>query len=348
MSKNDNPLKPSTTATVELKTIADVADRYQCSGPHATVVMRVVKPGVRGDDRETRRHALQDDLRHQGADDAMISHIDNALESLDPRGLHVLLTANAESGAFCWLTDYDAQSEIRVGAMPALLPALAELTDRTPVICAIIDNIGADMFQLGHLDLVGIGTVTGEEDSTERYGGRNQDGYDRWANEVHNRNADLIAKHLSEHAQRAKARIVVLSGNNGEISSVEHHLGHHQFTVSTVQAGARHDKEAPDRLHEAAREADRAERLQRRNERVGRLEQELGQHDLAVAGHDTTLEAIKEGSVETLFLDIGKLDDIGDADSIAKDALQFGGDVVIAPDLPTDDGVAALLRYKSS
>jgi hypothetical protein len=348
MAKNNNSEIPDTTAVIELKTVTDIADRYQCPGPHATVIMRVVLPGVRGDDRQTRRHALQDDLRHHGADDAMIGHIDDALESLDPRGLHVLLTANAESGAFCWLTDYEAPSGIRVNAMPVLLPVLTELSDRAPVICALVDNIGADLVELGHVDLVGIDTVAGEEDSTERYGGRNRDGYDRWANEVHNRNADLIAKHLSDHADRAKARIVLLSGNDGEISSVEHHLGHHRFAVSTVQAGARHDKEAPDRLREAAGEAAQSERTKRRDERVGRLRQELGQHDLAVAGHDKTLEAINEGSVETLFLDAGKLEEMGDSDAIAKDALLFGGDVVIAPDLPTDDGVAALLRYKST
>ena len=348
MAKNSNSQISGTTAVVELKTVTDIVGRYQCPGPHATVIMRVVLPGVRGDDRQTRRHALQDDLRHAGADDATIGHIDDALESLDPRGIHVLLTANAESGAFCWLTNYEAPSRIHVDAMPVLIPALVELSDQAPVICATVDNIGADLFELGHVDMVGIGTVTGEEDSTERYGGRNRDGYDRWANEVHNRNADLIAKHLSDHAERAKARIVVLSGNDGEISSVEHHLGHHRFEVSTVQAGARHDKEAPDRLREAAVEAAQAERTRRRNERVGRLKQELGQHDLAVAGHDKTLEAINEGSVETLFLDVGKLEEMGDSDSIAKDALLFRGDVVIAPDLPTSDGVAALLRYKST
>jgi stalled ribosome rescue protein Dom34 len=130
------------------------------------------------------------------------------------------------------------------------------------------------------------------------------------------------------------------------MSSVEHHLGHHDFAVSTVHAGARRDKDAPDRLREAASEAAQTERVQRRDEQVGKLRQELGEHDLALVGHDKTIEAINEGSVETLFLDAGKIKEIGDSDAIAKDALLFGGDVVIAPDLPTDDGVAALLRYK--
>jgi hypothetical protein len=348
MAKNSKSQIPDTITVIELKTVADIIDRYQCPGPHATVVMRVVLPGVRGEDRQTRRHALQNDLGHLDADDAMIRHIDDALESLDPRGVHVLLTANAQSAAFCWLTDHEVPSKIHVGPTPALLPALAELSDRAPVIGAIIDHVGADMYELGHLDLIELGSVEGDDLSTDRHIGGNQAGYQRRAESIYEHNADLIAKRLSDHAGRVKAKAIVLSGNRREVASVEQHLGHHQVAVIIVQAGARHDKAAPDRLHEAARDAALTERSRVRNEAVERLEEELGQHDLAVAGHDGTLAAIGESRVRTLFLDPEKLAEVRDADSIARDALLFGGDVVIAPDLRVDDGVAGLLRYKST
>ena len=305
-------------------------------------------PGVRGQDRQTRRHALQDDLRQHGADDVVASNIDAALAALEPCGLHVLLTANAESAAFCWLTDYEVPSAIRVGPTPALLPALAELSDRAPVVGAIIDHLGADLFELGHLDLVEIGSVEGEDLSTDRHVGGNQDSYQQWVNTVYERNADLIAKHVSEHAERARARVVVLTGTHNEVASVEQRLGNHRFAVSTVNAGDRNDKAAPGRLDEAAREAALTERSRRRNEAVEKLAQELGQHDLAVAGYDETVKAISESRVETLFIDPGKLDEGSDADSLARDALLFGGGVVVAPDLQSADGVAGLLRFKST
>ncbi|RLE21960.1 MAG: hypothetical protein DRJ50_08405 [Actinobacteria bacterium] len=348
MAKNDDLSSSGTTNIVELKTVADIVDRYQCPGPHATVVMRVMVPGVRGQDRKTRRHALQNNLAHHDADEAVIRNIGNTLESLDPRGVHVLMTANAQSAAFCWLTDHEVPAATRVDSTPALLPALSELSERAPAIGAIIDHVGADMFELGHLELVEVGSIEGDDLSTDRRIGGDQAGYQRRAESIYERNAGLIAKRLSEHAERVKAKIIVLTGNDREVASVEHHLGHNQFAVSTVHAGARHDEAAPDRLHEAARDATLTERLRIWNEAVGRLAEELGQHDLAVAGHDKTLEAIGEGRIRTLFLDLGMLDEMSDADSIARDALLLGSDVVVARDLGVADGVAGLLRYKST
>ena len=345
MTKSGSPATKGTTPITELKSVDDVIERYQAPGPHATVVMRRALPGERGEDRHIRWHATQTDLRHHQADDAMIRCLDDAREELDRRGVHVLLTANAQSAAFCWLADHEVPSGIRVASHPDLLPALEELSDRAPAIGAIVDHVGADTFELGHLDLVETGSVKGDHVSTHRHTGGDQAGFQRRANQVYERNADLIAKELTKNAERAGAKLIVLTGDDREVASVEQHLDQHRFAVHTVQAGARHEPDSPARLHLAAREAALEERTRHRTEAVARLARELGQHDLAVAGQATTQTAISEGRVATLFLDASQIDEIGEANLLAKGALELGADVVVAPDIPAPDGVAGLLRY---
>lgn len=345
MANSDDSAAQGTTPIVELKSVSDVSKRYQSPGPHATVVMRRVLPGEHGDDRHIRWHAIQSDLRHQQADDAMIKCLDDARDQLDRRGVHVLLTANADSAAFCWLTDHEVPSTIRVGPFPDLLPALVELSDRAPVIGAIVDHKGADLFRLGHLDLLEVTSVKGADVSTHRHTGGDQAGFQRRAAQVYERNADLIAKKLADNAAQVGAKLIVLTGDDREVASVQQHLDDHRFAVRVVQAGARHESDSPDRLHQAAREAALAERGRHRDEAVERLAEELGQHDLAVGGQAATEAAIAEGRVETLFLDTALLAEMGNVDSMTKQALELGANVVLAPDIPAPDGIAGLLRY---
>ena len=334
----------SARALNELTGVDDVVARYGRPGPHATVIMQFPPPGQAGDDRMVRWHVRRSELVDAGAADRALDLLDALVDALEPRGETVLLTADETDATFCWLSDHTVGPLAHVGSCPALLAALDELADRSPVIVAIVDHLGAELFELDHLDLSEIGSVKGDHVQTHRHTGGDQAGYQRRAEAVYERNADTIARQVTEHALHAGARLVVLTGDDREAAAVTDHLDTHRFNVVTMQAGARHDPHVAERVRRAAIEQSLHDRRTRRATAVDHLREELGRHALGVQGRAATAAAIAESRVATTFLD-RSTPPAADTDLLARDTLLFGGTVVVANDLGVTDGVAAIVRY---
>lgn len=230
------------------------------------------------------------------------------------RGETVLLSADDDDAAFCWLIDHTVGHLAHVGPCPALLAALDELTDRSPIIVAVVDHLGAELFELDHLDLTEIGSVEGDHIQTHRHKGGDQSGYQRRAEGIYERNADTIARQITEHAVHANAHLVVLTGDDREAAIVTDHLDTHRFTVVSVQAGARHDPHLGERLRGAAIEQSLTHRQAGRAAAVAQLREELGRQALGVEGRDQTATAIAESRVATTFVD--RASAAGDADTL--------------------------------
>ncbi len=331
--------------TTELTSVADVLERYQSEGPHATAVMPLATPGQRGDDRHIRWHAMRTDLHHLGADGEMLARLDHVVKTLEPKGIPVLITASPTGSAFCWLSDESAPSVTHFGVHPALIPVLVELAGRAPVVGAVVDRFGADLFEFGHLGFVQTGTVTGDEEFAERGAGGDQASFQRRVELGLERTAADAATALANLAGSAGASLIVLTGDDRAVAAVEHHLGRHEVLVRHVQAGGRHEPSTPERLHRAARDEVGREHERQVADAVDHLMRELATHDRAIAGHVATFEAIEEGRVDTLFLDAGTTAGLTDADALVKEVLSMGGSVIVAADLQVPDGTAALLRF---
>lgn len=333
----------TSSGTEELTTVEGIIERYQLQGPHATVVMQLSLAGQVGDDRIARWHARRTELTHLGARPAALGRLDDLVSALDGRGQTVLLTANETSAAHCWLIDHDTTPFTQVGDHPALLPAIAELSDRAPVIAAIVDHLGAGIHRVDHLDIVGLGVVKGEHVQTHRHTGGDQAGYQRRADAVYERNAETIAQQITDVAVEHHATLIVLTGDDREVAAVEQHLDVHRFAVRSAQAGSRHEADAVTRIHAAATAQALTERQRHIEAAVEELRRALGQHSLGVEGHDVTIQAIGEARVATLFID--RTNQLNDADATARDTLIFGGRVLVVDDLGVADGIGALLRY---
>jgi stalled ribosome rescue protein Dom34 len=292
--------------------------------------MDIPAPGQAGDDRAVRWHVRRSELARAGAGNDALDHLDALVDALDPRGDTVLVTADDTDATFCWLIDRTVHHLTQVGPHPALIAALDELSDRAPVIVAVVDHLGADLFVLEHVQ-------------THRHTGGDRSGYQRRAEAVYERNADTVAAQITEHAVHAAARLIVLTGDGRETAAVADHLDTHRFTVVTVHAGTRNDPRLAERLREAAIEQSLAHRADRRSVAIAHLREELGRHALAVEGQDATTSAITDGRVATLFVDRIAIPD--GADTLAYDTLLRGGTVVVADDLGVADSVAAILRY---
>jgi hypothetical protein len=327
---------------IEMRSLAEVIERYRLSGPHATIVIDLATPGHVGDDRLVRWHARRHELVHAGADTMTLDHLDRLIEALEPHAAAVLVTANAGGSAHCWLSDHSVAPTAHVGDCPALLAAIDELTDRSPVLAALIDHLGADLFCVDRSVVGDLGAVRGDHVQTHRHVGGDQAGHQRRANGVYERNAEAIAAEITRQAAAGGAELIVLSGDTREVAAVEHHLDIHHLAVRTVHAGARHESGAFERLRRAAAEQALAERERRRSAAVSEFQRALGQHTLAVTGRESTTTAIHEGRLATLLVERTATA----ADDVARDTLLFGGQVVVVVDVVDDpDGIAGVLRY---
>lgn len=326
----------------ELTGLHEIAERYRLEGPHATIVMLLSTPGQIGDDPKVRWHARRTELVHLGAGQAALEHLDREVALLDPRGEMVLVTANDTGAAHCWLTDCAAVPMAHVGEIPALLTAVDALTDRTPVVAALVDHVGADVYVVDHLDVADAGSVTGDPVEDRGHTKTDPASYERRLDAGSERTAETIARAI-EHAASSDTRLIVLTGDDREVASVERHLGTSRFTVHIVQAGARREPDSVQRLRRAALDESLRNRERRRADAVAELRRALGQQVLGTQGNESTAIAADQGRVATLFLDRTRLAD--GADEVASDTLAHGGDIVIADELEVTDGVAALLRY---
>lgn len=348
---DETPFRPAHEAVEpdELNRLADaqsVLARYRLPGPHATVVLPIAVPGRRGNNMEKRWSATRADLRHLGADDAVLDRLESTVTRLPPCGYEALVTANADDAAYCWLIQPLDSPLMRVGDLPSLLPALVEVGRRPRVVAAAVDRVGADLAIVDHAHIEAAGSVDGETDGIHKSAG---DGWDQARNQRHSevvweRNAAAVAKELSRLVDAHSAPVIVLSGDRRAVDLVAERLSNPHLDVRAAQAGGRHEPDTMLRLLAASiAAADAAQDAERRAD-LERLNEELGQQDLAIDGEVHTLQAIADHRVSKLFVDIGRWADRDHIDETIRAANADGADVCPAASPELADGIAALLR----
>lgn len=331
---------------VRLGDLGDITTRYRRPGPHTTLVTRLAVPGDKGDNFAARWHATQSDLARIDATKLSIDHLSAAVDLLTHNGNFVLLTADDDSAAYCWLTDPNTAEFMRVADTPCLVPALDEVVETGTVIGGIVDRLGVDMFVIDHIEMLHDSSRTDviDEESVDRSRRR------RRRLRPHARlewraGAARTAEQLGQLADRNAASLIVLTGDDRTVAGVAEELSRQTHRpVRVVEAGDRKTPTSRERLHLAAHQAIRELRTQTFGVAVDRLREELGQHDRAVAGAVATLEEISQHVVDTLFVDPTRWTESEHIDEIIRAALATGARVIPAERLDVDDGVAALLR----
>lgn len=345
---------PATTgpaSSPDLTTLAEIRDRYDLPGPHATAVVQVPLPGRVSDGLGVRCSAVQSDLADIGASSEAIGHMDDLLQATHRRGHALLLTANDDSAACCWL-GFDIGPSITIGRFPALLPALhqAELT-RAPAIGAVIDRTGAALYRVGSFDTEQIARIEGDDERVPRSsaGGPSQARHQRDSEVIWERNAALIATKIASEADRLAASGVVLTGDDREVRLVEAQLDHTRIEpVLRVHAGARHEPRPSERLSDATFAFRTELQRQRLADALDGLRQGLGQQDRAVAGSVGVSKALTENRVATLFVDLSAREWAPEVDATVRAALSRGADLVTGHDFDVHDGIAAILQVPDS
>jgi hypothetical protein len=295
---------------------------------------------------EKRWSATRVDLRQLGADEDVLRQLDVVVGELPPCGYEALITANADSAAYCWLVTPTGDSMMRVGDLPSLMPALIELDRRPRVVTAAVDRVGADLAVVDHAHFEAVRTADGSADGIHKSAG---DGFDQARNQRHSevvwdRNASKAAGEIGRLMVEHHATSVVLTGDRRAVDLVADHLDGPNVSVYIAQAGGRHEPDTGLRLLAAAITAAHDAQVDAWRADADRLAEELGQQDLAVDGEIHTLQAIADHRVSMLFVDSGTWADRTHVDETIRAAHADGAGVCPGPAPELTDGIGALLR----
>ncbi|WP_131740867.1 baeRF2 domain-containing protein [Actinomadura roseirufa] len=281
---------------------------YQRPGPYASVyadLTRTTEDASKA--AELRWRALRADLEGQHAPKATLRAIEQTIvEELAGRrseGL-VIFAAGGEVVHTERLPGPPRATRARVAPLPHVVPYLAERGERFPHLVAVVDRRG------GAIDCVGAdGThrridVEGDEEYPIRKvktGEWSQSRIQRAAEKVWKANAKKVAHEIDRAADRVHAEAVVIAGDTRARTLVLEEVSDHvlEHTVEDDRNIGVSDPELEAELNRIL-ELKTAERVMAVAERFDR---ELANGQRAVAGLPATVEAVRNGQVETLLLD---------------------------------------------
>ena len=283
---------------------------YQSTGPFATVLIDVGHENENGEhEHELRVRAACDDLRAQGADDAVVATVSERLGELVPQpapvGRVVVATADGVVHDEVMHTQLDQPV-----ATWASLPDLARWIERRDAVVsfvlAVVDHEGGDVSVLSS-DLPTPEESESVTGSTENV---HQKGADDWAalkfqhrtENVWKRNAAEVAEHVMTHV-RSGTRLVLLGGDPRSRSLVREQLNEAEAQVVELEHVSRAEDGGEEALDRSIREVLTDHVVRRRLERVHELRERLGRGASAARGVDDVADALVRGQVEVLLLD---------------------------------------------
>ncbi|MFB4304456.1 Vms1/Ankzf1 family peptidyl-tRNA hydrolase [Actinomadura sp. NTSP31] len=313
---------------------------YQRPGPYASVyadLTRTTEDASKA--AELRWRALRADLEAQHAPAATLRAVEQAV--LDEMALRrsegfVIFAADGEVVHRDRLPGPPRVPHATVAPLPHVVPYLADRGERFPHLLAVVDRRGGaiDCVRADgrheHID------VQGDEDYPIRKtkaGDWNQSRFQRSSENVWKSNAKKVAHEIDRAAERCGAEAVVIAGDTRARNAVLEEVSEYVLE-RTVETDKNTNVGDPDLDAEVRRvlELKTTERVMAVAERFDR---ELANGQRAVAGLPATVEAVRQGQVETLLLD-------DDPDSPAR--LWIGpepGQVAADPDeLRSEFGVA--------
>ncbi|WP_433247242.1 Vms1/Ankzf1 family peptidyl-tRNA hydrolase [Actinomadura nitritigenes] len=281
---------------------------YQHPGPYVSVyadLTRTTEDASKA--AELRWRALRAELEAQHAPKATLRAVERTIdEEMAERrseGL-VVFAADGEVLHTDRLAGPPRSTHACVAPLPHVVPYLADRGDQFPHLTAIVDRRG------GTIDCVHADgrrehiEVQGDEDYPIRKvkaGDWNQSRFQRSSENVWKANAKKVAHKIDRVAERCGAEAVLIAGDTRARTAVLDEISE-PVLERTVEV----DKNAGAGHPDLRAELDRVLRL-KTTERVmavaERFDRELANGQRAVAGLPATVQAVRQGQVETLILD---------------------------------------------
>ena len=281
---------------------------YERPGPYASVyadLSRTTEDASKA--AELRWRALREELEGQGTPPDTLHAIEQTIEEelWDRRseGL-AIFAADGEVLHMERLREPVPNDRATLGALPDVLPYLAQRGERFPHLLAVVDRRG------GVIDCV---TAEGRHTHIEvkgdeaypirktKAGDWNQSRFQRSSENVWKANAKQFAQEIVRAAEKCGARAIVIAGDTRARTAVLDEVSD-RVLEHTVETDKNTSIDAPELEAELQRvlELKTTERIMNVAERFDR---ELALGERAVAGLPATAKAVREGRVETLLLE---------------------------------------------
>jgi hypothetical protein len=289
-----------------------IAETFEHPGPFVTVYLDATRSTESGaHEVEVRWRDVRSELARRDADDRSLAAIDEAIAAdVGTPGPHGLVLVAAD-GQLCFagrLPDPPSTSYGTVGALPHLMPYLAQRATDVPHVVAVADRTGADILAVrvgGDVTETSVsgGTAypmhrTATADWSERHFQlRVENTWEANARDV----AAAVARTVSEIA----APLVVIAGDVRARHLIADDLASGlspEVIVRTIEEGGRAAGSSTEALEAAVRQQVLRYVWQERREVLEHLSQNLGRGAYAVAGAAEVADALRMAQADTVVL----------------------------------------------
>ena len=258
-------------------------------------------------ERAVRWHALAAALLDQGAPEAVVAGLGEAVQA-EPPGPAVLAAFAAEErpATVFRVPRLDEPDGAGFGALPRVLPLLDWLQHHPPHVVVVTDRTGAD------IEAVAVGgrsrssSVVGPDDEIERNapGGWAQGRYQHRAEDSWAHNAARVSEAVVAAVHECDARLVIVAGDVRAVQLLEDHLPdglRGEITWRRVAGGRSPDgsqRTRPERVDRAVQEVVDEEVVAL----LERFDEERAPGGIGVEGVPQTFRALSRGEVAALVL----------------------------------------------
>ena len=301
---------------MQLSTLRDV---YEHSGPFVTVHLDVSRNTEDAAQQlDARWTSARHQLQHEGIEDDLVEEIGRRLREpteIPGEARRTIIAADGEIVFDDVLAGHATWPEVvTCGDLPDVSGWLHQADGQVPFLLVVADREGADLDfyrALTHSDgahhevegdTLHIHKIKGGGWSHRRFQQRSENQWESNAREVAEEIRDLVARH--------RPRVVILAGDDRARAAIVDDLGGLPCDVEQVSSGGRAEGSSTDALWQdvhrvlARIEADDQQRL------TGRLEEKWAQGAGAVLGIDDVVDALVQGQVETLVVDLQRAHDL--------------------------------------
>lgn len=292
---------------------SDFSKLKQAAGPFATAFVDVSRATENGEhEHELRVRAAADQLREQGADDAVVEAVTRVLsEQVDqPAPVGRLVVANADGVVLDEVASVQVDQAVATwGPLPDLARWVEHRDGTVSFVLAIVDHTGGDVA----VHVSDVPTAL-EEQSIEvddqraddinkvSVGGWAQKHYELRAENAWRDSAEEVVDAITSHV-RAGHRLVLLAGDPQSKGMVKDRLEGSPAEVVELGSGQRAEDGGDEAMQQAIREALMEQVVQRRLGAVHELKERLGRGESVASGIDDVADAFVRGQVDTLLLD---------------------------------------------
>lgn len=363
--------------------MTEISRAFSRPGPYATVYLDATKATESGaHEVELRWRALRASLGEQGADDADLVALDDAVNSIRDAGSVgvVLVAAGGEVVFHDRLPRPPLRELAHVAPLPMLMPYFAQRGSRTPYLAVAVDREGAEIVPPPWV-AEGPTEVSGAQWPVHKTGRNTWDElhFQRRVENAWEANARDVADAIVKIAAAQAVELVVITGDPRARALLMEQLqsGLREGTeVVSADAGGREGGPGSEEHEEAIRDAVLRHDWRARRELLEHLQQNLGRERYAVAGVRQVVDALRSAAVDTLVVSddpsstlhafvgpepvhIGltaeELHDMGVPDprrdrldsALVRAVFGTGARLVVTPNAHdyVPDGLAALLRF---